>query len=175
MNPNSHPKFTNTLFASTSPFVNSSNLFPSHDRRIGLTVTCGYHPEAKRVMVLVEDEQPSFISSQTGEYIEPDKVEGFVRQKLSQLVETCRRQAKELTEHANRLEKLYTQNLPLIDTSKIDTDDDHKIRDQGDGEVTFHKQTYKPHATHKPTTASPKPSAFKPPAVKSSGLNLDDI
>lgn len=162
MNPNSHPKFTNTLFASTSPFVNSSNLFPRSDRRIGLTVSCGYHPEAKRVMVLIEDEQPSFISSQTGEYTEPDKAEDLTRQKLSSLIETCRRQAKELTEHANRLEKLYKQNLPLIDVSKIDTDADHKIRAQE--EVVFHKQTYKPSA-----------ATIRPPAVKSSPLSLDDI
>ena len=161
MNPNSHPKFKNTLFVSTSPFVNSSDLFPRSDRQIGLTVSCGYHPEEKHVMVLVEDEQPSFISSQTGEYVEPDKAETLTRQKLSQLVETCRRQAKELTEHANRLEKFYTQNLPLIDASKIDTDKDHQIRE----EVIFHKQVYKPHP-HKPATASLKPSA---------GLSLDDI
>lgn len=160
MNPNSHPKFTNTLFTSTSQFVNSSNLFPSHDRRIGLTVTCGYHPEAKRVMVLIEDEQPSFISSQTGEYVEPDKAESMVRQKLSSLVETCRRQAKELMEHANRLEKLQMQNSSLIDASKIDTDADHKVRE----EVVFHKQVYKAN--------TPKPT---PPIVKSSPLSLDDI
>lgn len=164
MNPNSHPKFTNTLFASTSQFVNSSNLFPSHDRRIGLTVTCGYHPEAKCVMVLIEDEQPSFISSQTGEYVEPDKAESMVRQKLSQLVETCRRQAKELMEHANRLEKLHMQNLPLIDASKIDTNEDHRVRDQGEREVVFHKQVYKAHL--------PKPQTQ---TIKSSPLSLDDI
>lgn len=164
MNPNSHPKFTQTLLTSTSQFVNSSNLFPSHDRRIGLTVTCGYHPEAKRVMVLIEDEQPSFISSQTGEYVEPDKAESMVHQKLSQLVETCRRQAKELIEHANRLEKLHMQNLPLIDASKIDTNEDHRVRDQAEREITFHKQVYKAHPT-KPQTQ----------IVKSSPLSLDDI
>lgn len=163
MNPNSHPKFTNTLFASTSQFVNSSNLFPSHDRRIGLTVTCGYHPEAKRVMVLIEDEQPSFISSQTGEYIEPDKAESMVRQKLSSLVETCRRQAKELMEHANRLESIHNQYLPIIDDSKIDTNEDHRVRDQGEREAVFHKQVYKAHP------------AKLTSAVKSSPLSLDDI
>lgn len=125
MNPNSHPRFTNTIFTSLSQFINSSSLFPTHDRRIGLTVTCGYHPEHKQVMVLVEEEQPSFISTSMGEYVEPDKAESITRQTCSTLAETCRRQAKELIEHAERLEKLCNQNQPLIDPSKIDKDSDH--------------------------------------------------
>lgn len=127
MNPNSHPKFTNTLFSSVSQFVNSSSLFPTHDRRIGLTVTCGYHPEHKRVMVLVEEEQPSFLSTSVGEYIDPDKAESTVRQTCSQVAESCRRQAQELIEHATRLERLATQKQPIIDVAKVDTDKDHHI------------------------------------------------
>lgn len=127
MNPNSHPKFTNVLFTSISQFVNSSSLFPTHDRRIGLTVTCGYHPEHKRVMVLVEEEQASFLSTSVGEYIEPDKAESVVRRTCSTIAETCRKQAKELIEHAERLERLANQEQDVIDSSRVDKDKDHLV------------------------------------------------
>ena len=127
MNPNSHPRFTNVLFTSISPFVNSSSLFPSHDRRIGLTVTCGYHPEHKRVMVLVEEEQPSFLSTNIGEYIEPNEAESTIRKSCRAVADTCHKQAAELIQHAERLEKLANQNLPIIDVSKIDKDKDHQL------------------------------------------------
>lgn len=145
MNPNSHPRFTNILFASLSQFTNSSSLFPSHDRRIGLTVSCGYHPEHRRVMVEIEEEQPSFISTSVGEYVEPEKAELTVRQKCSELAEMCRRQAKELMEHAERLEGLATQKHPLIDVSKLDKDSDHEVIPSMRQEKTEkYRQTYSP-------------------------------
>lgn len=143
MNPNSHPRFTNVLFTSLSQFINSSSLFPTHDRRIGLTVSCGYHPEHRRVMVQVEEEQPSFISTSTGEYVEPDKVESTLRQKCSQLAATCRLQAQELLQHAERLEKLAKQNLPIIDTSKLDKDSDHRIVSSQE-KTEKYRQAYSP-------------------------------
>jgi hypothetical protein len=161
MNPNSHPRFTNTLFTSVSPFVNSSDLFPTHDRRIGLTVSCGYHPEHKRVMVLVEEEQPSFLSTSIGEYVNPDSVESTVRQTCSQLADSCRRQAKELIEHAERLERLAKQKQPLIVISKLDKDSDHRIYDV---EV---RQT-RPERTHQH-----QPRAFHEPVNNRSAVTLD--
>lgn len=127
LNPNSHPRFTNTIFSSLSQFINSSDLFPTHDRRIGLIVTCGYHPEHDRVMVLIEEELPSFISTSCGEYIDPDQCEEETRNSCQKIAESCRRQAQELLQHAERLEKLATKNSPIIDVSKIDKDKDHEV------------------------------------------------
>lgn len=78
-------------------------------------------------MVEVEEEQPSFISTSIGEYVSPDTAELTVRQKCRELADMCRSQAKELMEHAERLERLATQKLPIIDVSKIDKDSDHKV------------------------------------------------
>ena len=164
-NDHSHPRFTNVLFTSVSPFVNSSSLFPTHDRRIGIVVTCGYHPEEKCVMVLLEEEQPSFISTSVGEYFEPEKVEIITRQKCSELAETCRKQAKELMEHANRLQTLATQKQPLIDISRIDKDSDHEI-------VVLVRQEKPEKYRQAHQTCSP-PVARAPRATSS--LDMDDI
>jgi hypothetical protein len=165
MNPNSHPRFTNTLFTSVSPFINSSDLFPTHDRRIGLTVSCGYHPEHKRVMVLIEEEQPSFISTSVGEYVNPESAELTIRQTCSQLADSCRRQAKELIEHAERLERLAKQNLPLIDTSKLDKDSDHKTVIDTNPQKTPPRSSYVPVSTRSDSHL----------ASRSVMLDMDDI
>lgn len=157
MNPNSHPRFTNILFTSLSQFTNSSSLFPTHDRRIGLTVSCGYHPEHRCVMVEIEEEQPSFISTSIGEYVSPDTAELTVRQKCRELADMCRSQAKELMEHANRLDLLSTQNLPIIDHSKIDKDSDHEV-------------------IYLPKKEKREVSTYRPPATKiSHSLDMGDI
>lgn len=159
MNPNSHPKFTNVIFSSLFPFTNSSSLFPTHDRRIGLTISCGYHPEEKQVMVLIEEELPSFISTSCGEYVEPDDCEETVRTSCRKIAQVCRRQAQELVQHAERLEKLANQNSPIIDESKIDKNKDH--------EVVFAEIA-------KPKKVASVSSAYLP-THRSVSLDLDDI
>lgn len=167
MNPNSHPRFTNKLFSSLSQFVNSSDLFPTHDRRIGVTVTCGYHPEHKRVMVEIEEELPSFLSTSCGEYVDPGSAESTLRQKCSQMADTCRRQAKELIEHAERLERLANQKQPLIDSTKIDKDKDHQIVVSSRYEEPIRKQN-NGRTFHKTITSEPV-------ARRSISLDMDDI
>lgn len=176
MNPNSHPRFTNTLFTSLSQFTNSSSLFPTHDRRIGLTVTCGYHPEHKQVMVLVEEEQPSFISTSVGEYVEPGEAEVTVRKTCSTLAETCRRQAKELLEHAERLERLAKQSQPLIDPSKIDKDSDHEsiIASQYQPVKRRVNNLHNSHI-HKTLTNEPTTTSTTSNSRRSVALDMDDI
>lgn len=160
-NSHSHPKFTNTIFTSVQPFRNSSSLFPSHDRRIGITISSGYHPESHCVMVLVEEEQPSFISTQLGEYVEPSECESFTLKKISQIAESCRRQSSELIEHAERLEKLINQNSPIIDMSKIDKDEDHK-QIKAENRILH---------THTPNKAIMRSA----PVIRPSQLDLDEI
>jgi hypothetical protein len=165
MNKNSHPRFTNTLFSSIEPFRNSSDLFPSHDRRIGISASCGYHPEEKCVMVLIEEERPSFVSTSVGEYVQPNEAEAFLRQSISEIAKSCRRTANELLDHAERLEKLTKQNSPILPLSQIDKEEDHKTPNMES--VKFTKQVYP-----RPAQAQPHRARVQPP---SQSLDLDDI
>lgn len=94
------------LFSSISRFVHSSDYFPSSDRRLGLSARIGYHPDYKRVMVEIEEERPSFVSTTRGEYVEVGEVNAKLAQTASELADYCQEVAKELLEHAERLREI---------------------------------------------------------------------
>lgn len=94
------------LFSSISRFIHSSDYFPTTDRRLGLSARIGYHPDYKRVMVEIEEERPSFISTTRGEYVEVEEANVKIAQTSSELAEYCQEVAKELLEHAERLREI---------------------------------------------------------------------
>lgn len=94
------------LFSSIERFVHSSDYFPTSDRRLGLSARIGYHPDYKRIMVEIEEERPSFLSTTRGEYVEVEEANVKLAQTALELAEYCREVAKELLEHAERLREI---------------------------------------------------------------------
>lgn len=94
------------LFSSIERFIHSSDYFPTSDRRLGLSACIGYHPDYKRVMVEIEEERPSFLSTTRGEYVEVEEANVKIAQTASELASYCQEVARELLEHAERLREI---------------------------------------------------------------------
>lgn len=107
------------LFSSISRFIHSSDYFPTLDRRIGLSARIGYHPDYKRIMVEIEEERPSFVSTTRGEYVEIEEANEKLSQVAGELADYCQEVAKELIEHAERLREVNRRG-EIIKQSQIE-------------------------------------------------------
>lgn len=123
------------LFSSISRFVHSSDYFPTLDRRIGLSARIGYHPDYKRVMVEIEEERPSFVSTNRGEYVEIDEANEKLSQVALELADYCQEVAKELMEHAERLKEVGRRG-EIIKQSQIEA----IARDENGAERRVHTE-----------------------------------
>lgn len=108
------------LFSSISRFIHSSDYFPTLDRRIGLSARIGYHPDYKRVMVEIEEERPSFVSTTRGEYIDIEEANAKLMQRASELADYCQEVAKELLEHAERLREVSKKG-EIVNPSQLES------------------------------------------------------
>lgn len=107
------------LFSSISRFIHSSDYFPTVDRRIGLSARIGYHPDYKRVVIEIEEERPSFVSTTRGEYVDIDEANEKLSQVALELADYCQEVAKELVEHAERLREVSRRG-EIIKQSQIE-------------------------------------------------------
>ncbi len=123
-----------SLFTSVEKFINSSEFFPTHDRRIGISIRAGYHPEYHQNMVEIDEERPSFISTNRGEYVTIDLAEEKVKERILELAEYCLKVSEELKEHSNRLiqilETCSGDNSTILDMEKIREMERNETRDK---------------------------------------------
>lgn len=119
MSDSKYVRLPTDIYSSISRFINSSDYFPTHDRRIGISVRSGYHPEYKQVMIEISEERPSFVSTNRGEYIEIDEeTDDKIREKLIELSDYCLKVSDELREHSERLRE-EAKRETVIDKEKI--------------------------------------------------------
>lgn len=115
-------------------------------------------------MVLVEEQHSSFVSTSIGEYVDPDKAESHIRESARQIAKSCRRTANELLDHAERLEAISKQSSPILSTSQIDKEEDHRMPDIEP--TKFTKQLY---------PKAGKQQSYPRSHPQSQPLDLDDI
>lgn len=113
-------RLSTDIFSSICRFVHSSDYFPTTDRRLGLSARVGYHPDYKRVMVEIEEERPSFVSTTRGEYIETEEANAKLMQKALELADYCQEVAKELLEHAERLREVSKKG-EIVNLSQLES------------------------------------------------------
>lgn len=106
-----------------SRFENSSDYFPSHDRRIGLSIRAGYHPDYQQTMVEICEERPSFVSTTNGEYTTPSEADENIRSRARNLASYCEIIAQELLEHKERLLKIANTQGDILDLSDLNTNE----------------------------------------------------
>jgi len=98
------------LHSSMAPFGGYSNRdtqdleFPSFPRSIGVIVRAEKRSRGPET-ILVEQEWPTLTSVVRGEESDRDSVEKLTREKVAELILRCRSIAKELTKHAEKLER----------------------------------------------------------------------
>lgn len=153
-------RLPSTLFTSVEPFINSSDYFPSHDRRIGITIRAGYHPDYRRVMVEIDEERPSFVATSRGEYIDVGESQDKIKQRLDELADYCLTVARELQEHADRL-KLASKQVEIdIESVESISKVENKNRDK------VYVDESRPHAYSKRhAMVSPPRPASRPKSV----------
>lgn len=150
------------LFSSVEQFTNSSDLYPTHDRQIGIAI--GINSSGS---IQIEEEYPSFLSSTRGEIVDLEDVDDRLREKCKELSSNCRAIAKELITHAKRLEEVANRKDPIINNEQLA------------------KYQFTNTSTGIPSYTSPDPSLLKTRSLKapshpslrslSSSLDLDDI
>lgn len=136
---NGSPKYIrlpHDLYTSSSRFINSSDYFPSHDRNLGITVRAGYHPHHNRVMVEIDEERPSFVSTSRGEYVSVDQAEDKIRERMVELADYCQKVAEELLEHSRRLRQEST--LDVLDHDRLNMIQNEEEREGSDSRDPRH-------------------------------------
>lgn len=153
------------LFSSISHFVHSSDYFPGSDRRLGLSARIGYHPDYKRVMVEIEEERPSYVSTTRGEYVEVGEANEKLIQTAGELADYCQEVARELLEHANRLREIGKRG-EIVNPSQLEL----IVRDESKGEriETNHGES----RAHVRSKSHARVDRIEPPALSDANLDL---
>lgn len=154
------------LHSSLAPFINSSSNFPRADRRIGVIAREAIHHPPGPCTVEVEWEGPSFVSTCAGEYVDPDDVDGVVRKKLLELARDCRTVAKELIEHAYRLEQIVGQETVIVEGGNREEE-----RREGGGVVT----AYENRGPEKIEFRRSAPTSSPLPPSKGKEVDVDEL
>lgn len=150
--------------------------FPQSDPKLGILVNVGYSKQHSKQMASVYYESPIVVAPGKGESeIEVDEIVSFIRTKSIDIAATCRQLAKELTNHAIRLEELACEEddkLVEINYGKLD----NKANDKNGvwaGVILDDSQSYKITRQHEMSKSHDK--RVEQTTKKEEGATLADI
>lgn len=112
-------RLSTDLISSSERFENSSDLFPSRDRLLGVSARIGYHPDYKRVVVEISEDRPSFVTTNRGEYCDIEESGEKYKLACLELASYAEKVARELMEHSNRLRQEANRQVSMLDVDRL--------------------------------------------------------